>query len=760
MYLCVITTVRVWEVWFFKKIEQIMNKKILFIALTLLSSITFAQNISFTFVNAKNTNDGTNDYYEADIYIASDVDFKLGSGQIYFTYNTAAFGTNIHTNSNFEYSQPSGSILGETYSGFPAYKDFIVNDNTTSRVSTSFQQGLSSGTITANNITSTPKHLFSIKIKYTDVNEEPTVAFETGGVFLDQFFTACGPATFGFPDCTNEPGTQITGDSFDSAGAVVVDGVSWTGNTDSDWSVTGNWSGGALPITTDDVTIPNVATTPQITTGDNIQINSLSIDASSSLQVSGSGAINVTGNFTNNGTVTMSSNASTSSSLIVQGTANGTVTYQRGDLVANQWYVISAPVTGQSIKEFAENVANDIRINTTVTPNRYAIAYYDDSNSTGSKWVYYTTDDLATNALTFESGRGYAISRATNGSVSFTGNLENSSVAKAITASEWNAVGNPFTAFLPINENSGDNFIADNSGSLDPSYVAAYIWDQAQNKYVPNSLVSSENSLAPGQGFLVKAATSANSITLDQDQRLNQPATGGTFSKASKSDKQTIKLLVSNGKLQVNTLVILNETATEGLDPGYDIGNYGKTSFDIFTRLVEDDEGIEFAIQSLATPENKSIIPLGIKATANSKLQLTMEANNIPQDLELYLEDTKENTLQKLDNSTIEIDVIEDNSERFKLHLLKASKTNIDPTIITDNTLKVFTIESDLIVEGISEGEFTLNLYNTQGVKVLETKRVSDGKTIIKLPKLATGIYLANVQYKEGNKQVKLIIKQ
>ncbi|MBW1296019.1 immunoglobulin-like domain-containing protein [Aquimarina litoralis] len=195
-------------------------KKITFLIIcSLLTAVVGAQDITFTFQNARNTNDGTDDFYEADVYIESSTDFKLGSGQIYFTYNTTAFGENIDGSGNFEYLQPDGAILAETYSGFPAYSSFIANDNTNSRVSTSFQQGLSSGTITANNVTSTAKHLFSIKIKYEDINEEPTVAFETGAVFLDQFFTACGPATFGLPDCTNNPGVQITNDTFDSSGS-------------------------------------------------------------------------------------------------------------------------------------------------------------------------------------------------------------------------------------------------------------------------------------------------------------------------------------------------------------------------------------------------------------------------------------------------------------------------------------------------------------------------------------------------------------
>ncbi len=197
-----------------------MKKKLILLFFNCMTIVVCAQNIHFTFENARNTNDGVNDFYEADIYIASSTDLKLGSGQIYFTYNTAAFGENIHTIGSFEFLQPPGSILAEIYD-FQAYKDFVVNDNTISRVAASFQQGVSSGTFTSNNVTTTAKHLFSIKIKYLDVNEEPMLTFEEDPIFLDQFYTACGSAAIGFPDCVNEPGIQLVEDSFDSSGAII-----------------------------------------------------------------------------------------------------------------------------------------------------------------------------------------------------------------------------------------------------------------------------------------------------------------------------------------------------------------------------------------------------------------------------------------------------------------------------------------------------------------------------------------------------------
>ncbi|WCO01741.1 T9SS type A sorting domain-containing protein [Psychroserpens ponticola] len=177
--------------------------------------------ITLTFANAQITNDGNDDFYEADVLIASTEDFYIGSGQIYFDYNTDAFGDNISSNNAIEYSQPQTSILGGSYVGLPAYKDFVQNDNNTSRVSLSFQQNFSESFIATNipdiQTTATPKALFHLKIKFIDASEDPEVCFYNQGVFQDQFYTACGGA--GAADCTNNPGEQITDDTYDCSGA-------------------------------------------------------------------------------------------------------------------------------------------------------------------------------------------------------------------------------------------------------------------------------------------------------------------------------------------------------------------------------------------------------------------------------------------------------------------------------------------------------------------------------------------------------------
>ena len=211
-----------------------MKKRIIFLISMIVTLSLNAQNIEFTFDNAQLTNDGTFDYYEVDVLIATvdgQADFKLGKGQVYINYNTAAFGTFINGAGGIEITYPEvdGYILGLT-SGFPYYSTTGtgIADNSDARFSFAYQQGISSGSMPSNNVTSTATKLFHIKMQFTDTGELPMVAFEDNetqppGVAgcRDQFETACGPTTSGFPDCVSFPGTVFNDANFNSGGATL-----------------------------------------------------------------------------------------------------------------------------------------------------------------------------------------------------------------------------------------------------------------------------------------------------------------------------------------------------------------------------------------------------------------------------------------------------------------------------------------------------------------------------------------------------------
>lgn len=200
-------------------------KKLLFNTLLSLCSIysIHAQDVSFTFANAQNTNGGNS--YEVDVMISSVSGFKLGSGQLYFNYNTAAFGTNVVANSKVTITRPVSSVLG-TLVGTPPfqfdfYNNFVENDNNTSRFSFSWQHAFSEACLSGNNITNSAVVLFHLKIDYTGggAGQSPDLCFESSSGFDNQTFTACGPATCTNADCGSNPGSQITNDSYNCAGA-------------------------------------------------------------------------------------------------------------------------------------------------------------------------------------------------------------------------------------------------------------------------------------------------------------------------------------------------------------------------------------------------------------------------------------------------------------------------------------------------------------------------------------------------------------
>lgn len=207
-------------------------KNIIFIlvnSLILTSNFCHAQDVTFSFENAQNTNSGGVDYYEVDVMVSTTAPFKMGSGQLYFNYNTAAFGVNIFANNTVETTYPNTDyILGQKDNWLGVvfiYGDFVENDNLDSRYSFSWQQS-KEGDCISTNVTGVPTKLLHLKITYADVSQSPDICFESTALFTDQTFTHCGDndgnCGSADEDCINEQGTQITNDNFDCSGASLL----------------------------------------------------------------------------------------------------------------------------------------------------------------------------------------------------------------------------------------------------------------------------------------------------------------------------------------------------------------------------------------------------------------------------------------------------------------------------------------------------------------------------------------------------------
>ena len=357
--------------------------------------------------------------------------------------------------------------------------------------------------------------------------------------------------------------------------------------------------------------------------------------------------VTLTGNLSINNFEVTSGNAATvnGTSLIVNGTSSGNVTYNR-NLGTENWYLVSSPVAGETYDD-AYVAANSLAISGT---NNAISTYVSASNS----WSYMQTADAAAN---FNAGQGYSVRLAdgqSTGDISFTGTINTESVETSSLSVGYHLLGNPFTSYV----NSATFLGAANSANLDRTQI--WLWNQATGMYEVK-ILGDAWVLAPGQGFFVNA-TSAGTVTFDES---NQAATGNAFQKSAKTE---VKLVLTDG--ENNRFAKLN--FGDNFSKGYDFGWEGETfggipnSLSIFTSLLEDNVGKRYQVQSLPNSDYESmVVPVGITAAVNKEITFSAEALNLPEDLKVFLEDTSNNTFTRLDEANATYKVTLDRSIRW-----------------------------------------------------------------------------------------------
>ena len=710
-----------------------------------------AQEITLSFANAEVTNDGTDDHYEADIMISSTTDLYVGSGQLYLDYGTSAFGENVAANGNIEYSRPNGSILGHSFGLFsPAYKDFVMNDNTASRVSLSFQQNIALvGLETAPailQVTGTPKVLLHIKIKYIDSNEDPDICFYSEGVFQDQFYTACGGG--GIADCTNAPGTQLLNDTYDCSGAI----LSSTYTYDNGWSPS---DPNGVSTSADDIVI---ATGNAAITADT-DCRTIVVNPGASLTVNTGMTLSTAEG------MRLESISTSYSSLILNGTVSGDIAYERhvnsaagGGTETGNNDLVTPPLSGQTFGAF--RAANPNMLSGTIGGSP-AFFFGPFNNATGEYVAYNMSDD----ASVLTAGVGYRTGSTDNGTFTFTGTAENGTVTvpvDASTTSDWYLIGNPYPSYMKVQDFLNDLM---NSGLIDESATGLYGYDGAASDgwTIYNLLtVDATTVIAPGQGFFVQAEAAGN-ITFAPDMRTT--GTGDDFILGRSSPLQFLKLGISSNDESYATDLYFNASASLGLDTGYDasLWNGSAPEFSVYSHLVEDSTGVPMAIQALHSDDLYSnvVVPLGVNANGNEQLSFGILESTLPETMKVYLEDTVNGTITLLTQGAYTITPNQDMSGTGRFFL----RFEEDALGTLENGLDVLEVYADhkgkaIVVNGLVPGTTRLGLYDLQGRKVLEQNLVvNEMKQSIDVSNLNDGVYVVELNNGNGRKARKLILR-
>ncbi len=510
-----------------------------------------------------------------------------------------------------------------------------------------------------------------------------------------------------------------------------------------------------------------IIATGNATINSNTTCNSLTVNAGAGLTINSATTLTAASG------LTLESNSTSYSSLILDGSVAGTITYERhvningsGETGSND--LISAPLTGQAFDDFV--LANPNILN---NGTLYLFGHFD--KTTGDYATY-----AGTSTTTLDPSIGYRAASSDNSTFTFTGIANNGIVTNDIsysgpTEAEWNLVGNPYPSYLNVQDflNHEVNTGVRNIDLMNTGTAAIYGYDgSALDGWTVYNLANTTPStvIAPGQGFFVSAdPTNAPLYDLEFTPAMRTMGTSDDFiiGRSQNSVSSVLsKLQLSSSNVIANTSIYFIEGTSKGLDRGYDASHYGGHAgeFSIFTNLVEDNEGFDMAIQSL--PYNSFedvVIPLGIKATANEILTISMDTTStLPSGIYLYLEDTEKNTLTLLNDTeySFTADSNLTGTGRFFLRYSSEALTSLNSEqdniiIYVDNQL------DDVIIKGQLNTVTVATLYDIQGRIVAETHIDSSNQShSINIDTISTGVYIVQLSNETTViKTQKLVIK-
>jgi len=427
----------------------------------------------------------------------------------------------------------------------------------------------------------------------------------------------------------------------------------------------------------------------------------------------------------------------TESGSLIAGSRSGTGTERiqiHLDRDGDGWHNISSPVT-QTIQDFlSENLNIPEKAG-----DRGMVPY----NTATDNW-----DDFFTNSTTgnLETAKGYLIRSNPAGLVEFSGTIRTGTQTTSITAggNGWNLIGNPYSSAIYANISAGtNNFLTVNTGTLDFSYDAIYIWDGASYYPINEFLAAGSEYLAAGQGFFVKAAGNAT-VYFDPEMQVHKP------SEVLKSGVITpeVKLSLSNGAKSYSTRIAFLKDATIGLDRRFDAGILkADKNFSIFTHLVEDND-VEFTLQCLPFPKSDGmIIPVGIDCKAGGDVTISLSATTVPANYDLVLEDRLLNKFIPFNEAnsfyTATLAAETKGIGRFYLHVKSAQTTGIDNP--TNAKINAWMDRDEIVVKGVTENNAVAKLFDARGSLILMKNLENTNTNRIKVNGINTGIYMLQI---------------
>ena len=504
----------------------------------------------------------------------------------------------------------------------------------------------------------------------------------------------------------------------------------------------------------------------------NAKLNNLIIEESANVFIDFGKSLEVN-TLDNVGNIELTSISNNYSSLIVNTSITNPVVYNRHvnsiadtNTTTGKNDFVSAPVTdtAQTFLQFRTENVNVLPTSNSGPTTRFFFGPFD--NNTGD----YLTNTAADDNSLISAGTGYrtASKVGSNALFKFTGNVEIGSIAVPVTvgaATDFNLIGNPYPSYIRL-----DEFLQANQSSFSSASagVYGYIGDFTDGFKVWNTAYSEANPdavIAPGQGFIVSSTAGGASIKFNPNMRSS--GTSDDFISGrigNNAELANITLQLTNGEDLFNTDIYFNNNASLGMDKGYDSGmfNSNNTDFSMYSHLVENNTGIKMAAQAVSYSDLDNVsIPLGINADQGQQLTINISSSNIPDGVDVFLEDNVTNTFTNLITSdyTISPSTALTGTGRFYVHVSRET-LGTSENILTG--LDIFTSRStqEIIIKGLLKSDTQLSLYDAQGRTVVsKTLDVNEANHSVNVSTLAPGIYIVQLTANTMNRTQKVIIR-
>ena len=497
----------------------------------------------------------------------------------------------------------------------------------------------------------------------------------------------------------------------------------------------------------------------------------ITVASGKSFTIEKTGSVTMSGNFSNDGTFTLNSDSDEFSSIIIDGSVTGNISYNRyvNSVGTNEWDLIGAPVSGQSLEAFVTANASTLATNGTT----FAIGYYENADDT---WTNYTTSTIV-GAGNFEMGKGFQMATISGGTLKFTGApasqtqtqaIINNDAANSGAGTRWSLVSNPFPSYIHGNTNadSSNNFLTVNSDKLHDSYEAIYGYDAdgIGSGYTVYNNTTTARGIAPGQAFMVASDnTSYDNVSFTTAMRTTEGGDDFIAGNPVTYFELVLKLYVGETEIE-DTKFYFKDGLTLGLDPGYDAGHFNQSAA-LLTRLVAEDQGVGLAVNAMGIESiNDVVVPLEINRASGDPFRITVDTFDIFGGINVYLEDNQNDTMTLLNEQDFEL--TPENTlggvGRFFIHFTQSVLSTQDQ--INTNHLNAYklNINSFITIEGLANqgGQTSVTVYDILGKQVVSATLDNHTNTQkISTETVAAGIYI--IKLDSGNTIVtkKLIIK-